>query len=138
MSKDYMISFDELDDILNDEFRLETRKEDDIDMPSLIEEIENLKNEVYWLKDENDKLKEELLSLQDELQAFYKMKLKDTSVRGSVWYLDSYEQEAIVIQTKFDSYMLLDAETYNRWYDEEFTRDNVITELIKRGWRIKK
>ena len=45
MSKDYMVSYDELDDILNDEF-----KKDDIDMPRLIEENENLKNEIYFLK----------------------------------------------------------------------------------------
>ena len=120
MSKDYMISFDELDDILTEDY------------------VYDLKQENEELKEENKRLKDELLSLQNELEAFYKMKLKDTSVRGSVWYLDDEEQEAIVIQTKFDAYMLLDKETYNRWYDEEFTRENVITELIKRGWRIKK
>ena len=122
MSKDYMVSYDE--------FILKNEK-DDIDMPRLIEENENLKNEIYFLKEENSKLKE-------ELQAFYEMTLKDTSVRGTVWYLDDYDQDAIVVQTKLDSYMLIDTETYNRWYDEEFTKEEIIGELIKRGWRIKK
>ena len=126
MSKDYMVSYDELDDILNDEF-----KKDDIDMPRLIEENENLKNEIYFLKEENSKLRE-------ELQAFYEMTLKDTSVRGTVWYLEDYDQDAIVIQTKINAYMLVDKGTYNRWYEEEFTREEIIGELVKRGWRIKK
>ena len=122
MSKDYMVSYDE--------FILKNEK-DDIDMPRLIEENENLKNEIYFLKEENSKLKE-------ELQAFYEMTLKDTSVRGTVWYLNDYDQDAIVVQTKLDSYMLIDTGTYNRWYEEEFTREEIIGELVKRGWRIKK
>ena len=130
MSKDYMVSYDELDDILNDEFKLKLEK-DDIDMPRLIEENENLKNEIYFLKEENSKLKE-------ELQAFYEMTLKDTSIRGTVWYLNDYDQDAIVVQTKLDSYMLIDKGTYNRWYEEEFTKEEIIGELVKRGWRIKK
>ena len=131
MSKnEYVVAFDELDDILNNEFKLRNER-DDIDMPRLIEENENLKNEIYFLKEENSKLKE-------ELQAFYEMTLKDTSVRGTVWYLNDYDQEAIVVQTKLDSYMLIDKETYNRWYDEEFTKEEIIGELIKKGWRIKK
>ena len=52
--------------------------------------------------------------------------------------LNNYDQDAIVVQTKLDSYMLIDKETYNRWYDEEFTKEEIIGELIKRGWRIKK
>lgn len=122
MSKDYMVSYDE--------FILKNEK-DDIDMPRLIEENENLKNEIYFLKEENSKLKE-------ELQAFYEMTLKDTSVRGTVWYLNDYDQDAIVVQTKLDSYMLIDKGTYNRWYEEEFTKEEIIGELVKRGWRIKK
>mgnify|MGYP002508236520 CR=1 FL=1 len=121
----YVVCFDK-----QDEFRLKNEK-DDIDMPRLIEENENLKNEIYFLKEENSKLKE-------ELQAFYGMTLKDTSIRGTVWYLDEYEEEAIVVQTKLDSYMLIDKETYNRWCDEEFTREEIIGELVKKGWRIKK
>ena len=123
MSKDYMVSYDELDDILNNEFQL---KIDD----TIEENIE--------LKEENKKLKEENNKLKEELQAFYEMALKDTSVRGTVWYLNDYDQDAIVVQTKMDSYMLIDIETYNRWYEEEFTREEIIGELIKRGWRIKK
>ena len=115
-----MISYDGLDDIIMDDY------------------VDDLKTENKELKDENKKLKEELLSLQEELQAFYKMKLKDTSIRGTVWYLNEYEQEAIVVQTKLDSYMLIDRETYNRWYEEEFTKEEIIGELVKRGWRIKK
>ena len=122
MSKDYMVSYDE--------FILKNEK-DDIDMPRLIEENENLKNEIYFLKEENSKLKE-------ELQAFYEMTLKDTSVRGTVWYLEDYDQDAIVIQTKINAYMLVDKGTYNRWYEEEFTKEEIIGELVKRGWRIKK
>ena len=122
MSKDYMVSYDE--------FILKNEK-DDIDMPRLIEENENLKNEIYFLKEENSKLKE-------ELQAFYEMTLKDTSVRGTVWYLNDYDQDAIVVQTKLDSYMLIDKGTYNRWYEEEFTKEEIIGELVKRGWGIKK
>ena len=122
MSKDYMVSYDE--------FILKNEK-DDIDMPRLIEENENLKNEIYFLKEENSKLKE-------ELQAFYEMTLKDTSIRGTVWYLEDYDQDAIVVQTKLDSYMLIDKGTYNRWYEEEFTKEEIIGELVKRGWRIKK
>ena len=121
----YVVCFDK-----QDEFRLKNEK-DDIDMPKLIEENENLKNEIYFLKEENSKLKE-------ELQAFYEMTLKDTSIRGTVWYLDEYEEEAIVVQTKLDSYMLIDKGTYNRWYEEEFTKEEIIGELVKRGWRIKK
>ena len=121
----YVVCFDK-----QDEFILKNEK-DDIDMPRLIEENENLKNEIYFLKEENSRLKE-------ELQAFYEMTLKDTSIRGTVWYLDEYQQEAIVVQTKLYSYMLIDKETYNRWYDEEFTKEEIIGELIKRGWRIKK
>ena len=121
----YVVCFDK-----QDEFILKNEK-DDIDMPSLIEENENLKNEIYFLKEENSKLKE-------ELQAFYKMTLKDTSIRGTVWYLDEYEEEAIVIQTKINAYMLVDKGTYNRWYEEEFTKEEIIGELVKRGWRIKK
>ena len=125
MGNEYVVCFDR-----QDEFRLKNEK-DDIVMPELIEENENLKNEIYFLKEENSKLKE-------ELQAFYEMTLKDTSVRGTVWYLNDYDQEAIVVQTKVDSYMLIDKETYNRWYDEEFTKEEIIGELIKKGWRIKK
>ena len=119
-NKDYMVSYDVLDDILMDDY------------------VDDLKTENEELRNENKKLKEELLSLQEELQAFYEMTLKDTSIRGTVWYLDEYEEEAIVVQTKLYSYMLIDKETYNRWCDEEFTREEIIGELIKRGWRIKK
>lgn len=119
-NKDYMVSYDVLDDIPMDDY------------------VDDLKTENEELRDENKKLKEELLSLQEELQAFYEMTLKDTSIRGTVWYLDEYEEEAIVVQTKLYSYMLIDKETYNRWYDEEFTKEEIIGELIKKGWRIKK
>ena len=119
-NKDYMVSYDVLDDILMDDY------------------VDDLKTENEELRNENKKLKEELLSLQEELQAFYEMTLKDTSIRGTVWYLDEYQEEAIVVQTKLYSYMLIDKETYNRWYDEEFTKEEIIGELIKRGWRIKK
>ena len=123
MNKDYMVSYDELDDILNNEFQLK---------------IDDTIEENVELKEENKKLKEENNKLKEELQAFYEMALKDTSVRGTVWYLNDYDQDAIVVQTKMDSYMLIDVETYNRWYEEEFTREDIIGELIKRGWRIKK
>ena len=115
-----MVSYDELDDILMDDY------------------VDDLKTENEELRNENKKLKEELLSLQEELQAFYEMTLKDTSIRGTVWYLDEYEEEAIVVQTKLDSYMLIDKGTYNRWYEEEFTKEEIIGELVKIGWRIKK
>ena len=118
-NKDYMVSYDELDDILMDDY------------------VDDLKTENNELRDENKKLKEELLSLQEELQAFYGMTLKDTSIRGTVWYLNDYDQ-GIVVQTKLYSYMLIDVKTYNRWYDEEFTKEEIIGELVKRGWRIKK
>ena len=121
----YVVCFDK-----QDEFILKNEK-DDIDMPRLIEENENLKNEIYFLKEENSKLKE-------ELQAFYEMTLKDTSIRGTVWYLEDYDQDAIVVQTKINVYMLVDKGTYNRWYEEEFTKEEIIGELVKRGWRIKK
>ena len=120
MSKDYMVSYDELDDILMDDY------------------VDDLKTENEELRNENKKLKEELLSLQEELQAFYEMTLKDTSVRGTVWYLNDYDQDAIVVQTKINAYMLDDKGTYNRWYEEEFTKEEIIGELVKRGWRIKK
>ena len=123
MSKDYMVSYDELDDILNNEFQLK---------------IDDAIEENVELKEENKKLKEENNKLKEELQAFYEMVLKDTSIRGTVWYLNDYDQDAIIVQTKLDSYMLIDIETYNRWYDEEFTKEEIIGELVKRGWRIKK
>ena len=123
MSKDYMVSYDELDDILNNEFQLK---------------IDDAIEENVELKEENKKLKEENNKLKEELQAFYEMVLKDTSIRGTVWYLNDYDQDAIIVQTKLDSYMLIDTETYNRWYDEEFTKEEIIGELVKRGWRIKK
>ena len=123
MSKDYMVSYDELDNILDNEFQLK---------------IDDTIEENVELKEENKKLKEENNKLKEELQAFYEMTLKDTSVRGTVWYLNDYDQDAIVVQTKLDSYMLIDIETYNRWYDEEFSREEIIGELIKKGWRIKK
>ena len=100
--------------------------------------IDDTIEENVELKEENKKLKEENNKLKEELQAFYEMTLKDTSVRGTVWYLNDYDQDAIVVQTKLDSYMLIDIETYNRWYDEEFSREEIIGELIKKGWRIKK
>ena len=116
IKNDYKVIFD-------DEFKLK---------------IEDSVEENKELKEENKKLKEELLSLQKELQAFYEMTLKDTSVRGTIWYLNDYDQEAIVVQIKLDSYMLIDKETYNRWYDEEFSKEEIIGEQIKKGWRIKK
>ena len=100
--------------------------------------IDDTIEENVELKEENKKLKEENNKLKEELQVFYEMVLKDTSVRGTVWYLNDYDQDAIVVQTKLDSYMLIDIETYNRWYDEEFSREEIIGELIKKGWRIKK
>ena len=118
-NKDYMVSYDVLDDIPMDDY------------------VDDLKTENEELRNENKKLKEELLSLQEELQAFYGMTLKDTSIRGTVWYLNDYDQ-GIVVQTKLYSYMLIDVKTYNRWYDEEFTKEEIIGELVERGWRIKK
>ena len=88
-----MVSYDELDDILMDDY------------------VDDLKTENKELRDENKKLEEKLLSLQEELQAFYEMTLKDTSVRGTVWYLNDYDQDAIVVQTKINAYMLVDKGT---------------------------
>ena len=68
----------------------------------------------------------------------HEMTLKDTSIRGTVWYLNDYDQDAIIVQTKINAYMLVDKGTYNRWYEEEFTREEIIGELVKRGWRIKR
>lgn len=135
MSKDYMVSYDELDDILNE---LERNDINMPSMPSLIEENENLKEENEDLKEEINFLKKENSKLKEEVQAFYEMEFKSTSVRGSVWYLEDYDQDAIVIQTKCNTYMLIDKEAYNRWYDEEFSEKEIVGELVKRGWRIKK
>lgn len=139
IKNEYVVTFDELDDVLKshvndlgmdlDKGKLES------DKMNRDYEIEDLKDEIEELKEENKRLKLQVESLSGELGALYTSKL--ASIRGTTWKLDD-GFEGIIVQTRCNAYMLIDKDSMNRWYDDEFTNEEIISELVKRGWRIKK
>ena len=56
-----------------------------------------------------------------------------------MWTLDQdyYVAEAQVVQINTVDLMLIDKKTYNRYYNETFSRDNIVDQLLERGWELK-
>lgn len=85
------------------------------------------------LEEENKKLKKEIAKLTTRLL------ISNECILGSVWTLDQdyYVAEAQVVQINTVDLMLIDKKTYNRYYNETFSRDNIVDQLLERGWELK-
>ena len=95
--------------------------------------VEQLIDENKELEEENKKLKKEIAKLTTRLL------ISNECILGSVWTLDQdyYVAEAQVVQINTVDLMLIDKKTYNRYYNETFSRDNIVDQLLERGWELK-
>lgn len=121
-------------------------------------EINNDKNnELKRLKADNDVLKatleladEENKKLQQEINELKKgmvlanidnvnsliktLVRKCGGIRGTKWTKE--EETVVVVQTDAELYMVIDTKTFDRYYEEALSEDQVIKELIARGWQL--
>lgn len=87
------------------------------------------------LMDENDKLKAQIKELKGQIEMMKQsMILSPNEIRGSIWHKEGYN--CVVVQTDDDKYMLINIGNYNRYYDESFTRAEIVGRLIEKGWAL--
>lgn len=99
-----------------------------------VDEVEDVFN-VSILKDENEKLKAQIEELKEQIEMMKQsMILSHNEIRGSIWHKEGYN--CVVVQTDDDKYMLVNIGNYNRYYDESFTRAEIVGRLIEKGWAL--
>ena len=104
-------------------------------------EIARLKNEIELLVEGNKVLRSEVEDRYEQLVELYKLHFKNvaTDIRGTVWRLECDDDaRGVVVQTDMNEYHVIDLDSHNRWYNEPFTKENIIEALVEKGWRLQK
>ena len=87
------------------------------------------------LKEENEELKAQVVELQKQVELMKQLLTLDAeSIRGSIWTRGGYE--CVVIQADANEYLLIDMLSYNRYYNEKFRKETVVSSLIEKGWEL--
>ena len=95
-------------------------------------EMENKKLE----QEVNDLKKREVLANADNVNSLIKTLIHRCvgGIKGTKWTKD--EETVVVIRADTDLYMIIDVKTFDRYYEEMLSEDQVIKELIARGWKL--
>ena len=104
-------------------------------------EIARLKNEIELLVEGNKVLRSEVDGMHEQLVELHKLHFKNvaTDIRGTVWRLECDDDaRGVVVQTDMNEYHVIDLDSHNRWYNEPFTKENIIEALVEKGWRLQK
>ena len=95
-------------------------------------EMENKKLE----QEVNDLKKREVLANADNVNSLIKTLIHRCvgGIKGTKWTKD--EEIVVVVRADTDLYMIIDMKTFDRYYEEMLSEDQVIKELIARGWKL--
>lgn len=95
-------------------------------------EMENKKLE----QEVNDLKKREVLANADNVNSLIKTLIHRCvgGIKGTKWTKD--KEIVVVVRADTDLYMIIDMKTFDRYYEEMLSEDQVIKELIARGWKL--
>lgn len=95
-------------------------------------EMENKKLE----QEVNDLKKREVLANADNVNSLIKTLIHKCTdgIKGTKWTKD--KEIVVVVRADTDLYMIIDVKTFDRYYEEMLSEDQVIKELIARGWKL--
>lgn len=95
-------------------------------------EMENKKLE----QEVNDLKKRMVLANADNVNSLIKTLIHKCSggIKGTKWTKD--EETVVIVRADTDLYMIIDVKTFDRYYEEMLSEDQVIKELIARGWKL--
>lgn len=102
-----------------------------------------LKATLELADEENKKLQQEVNELKkgmvlaniDNVNSLIKTLVRKCGgIRGTKWTKE--EETVVVVQTDAELYMVIDTKTFDRYYEEALSEDQVIKELIARGWQL--
>lgn len=102
-----------------------------------------LKATLELADEENKKLQQEINELKkgmvlaniDNVNSLIKTLVRKCGgIRGTKWTKE--EETVVVVQTDAELYMVIDTKTFDRYYEEALSEDQVIKELIARGWQL--
>lgn len=84
----------------------------------------------------NDLKKREVLANADNVNSLIKTLIHRCigGIKGTKWTKD--EEIVVVVRADTDLYMIIDVKTFDRYYEEMLSEDQVIKELIARGWKL--
>ena len=113
-------------------------------------ELKRQKAYIYVLRatleladEENKKLQQEVNELKkgmvlaniDNVNSLIKTLVRKCGgIRGTKW--TKKEEAVVVVRTGAELYMIIDTKTFDRYYEEALSEDQVIKELIARGWQL--
>ena len=84
----------------------------------------------------NDLKKREVLANADNVNSLIKTLIHKCTggIKGTKWTKD--EETVVIVRADTDLYMIIDVKTFDRYYEEMLSEDQVIKELIARGWKL--
>lgn len=126
----------------------ETKKEVSEDTSNKLKRLEAdnnvLRTTLELMEEENKRLEQEVNDLKkrmvlanaDNVNSLIKTLIHKCigGIKGTKWTKD--EETVVVVRADTDLYMIIDVKTFDRYYEEMLSEDQVIKELIARGWKL--
>lgn len=129
---------------MNDESKKETREDKNSELKRLKADNDVLRTSLELMEEENKKLEQEINDLKkrmvlanaDNVNSLIKTLIHKCSggIKGTKWMKDG--ETVVVVRADTDLYMIIDVKTFDRYYEEMLSEDQVIKELIARGWEL--
>lgn len=127
----------------NNESKKEIRDEGS-DLKRLKADNDVLRTSLELMEEENKRLEQEINDLKkrmvlanaDNVNSLIKTLIHKCigGIKGTKWMKD--EEIVVVVRADTDLYMIIDVKTFDRYYEEMLSEDQVIKELIARGWKL--
>ena len=128
----------------NDESKKEADENQDSKLKRLKADNDVLRTSLELMEMENKRLEQEINDLKkrevlanaDNVNSLIKTLIHKCSggIKGTKWTKD--EEIVVVVRADTDLYMIIDVKTFDRYYEEMLSEDQVIKELIARGWKL--
>ena len=127
-----------------EESKKEVSEDNSSELKRLKADNDVLRTTLELMEEENKRLEQEVNDLKkrmvlanaDNVNSLIKTLIHKCSggIKGTKWTKD--EETVVVVRADTDLYMIIDVKTFDRYYEEMLSEDQVIKELIARGWKL--
>lgn len=127
-----------------EESKKEASEDNSSELKRLKADNDVLRTTLELVEEENKRLEQEVNDLKkrmvlanaDNVNSLIKTLIHKCSggIKGTKWTKD--EETVVVVRADTDLYMIIDVKTFDRYYEEMLSEDQVIKELIARGWKL--
>ena len=127
-----------------EESKKEVNEDKSSELKRLKADNDVLRTTLELMEEENKRLEQEVNDLKkrmvlanaDNVNSLIKTLIHKCSggIKGTKWTKD--EETVVVVRADTDLYMIIDVKTFDRYYEEMLSEDQVIKELIARGWKL--